>query len=58
MPPASSARLYAAWHEAGKPAELHVFGNGGHGWGMGREGYLSDVWLELFRNWLRFRKLL
>jgi acetyl esterase/lipase len=51
--PAASARLYAAWHEAGVPAELHVFGNGGHGWGMGREGYLSDIWIELFKNWLR-----
>jgi acetyl esterase/lipase len=50
--PISSARLYEAWHEAGKPVELHVFGSGGHGFGMNRLGLLSDQWTDLFRNWM------
>jgi acetyl esterase/lipase len=56
--PDSAARLYQAYHAAGKPAELHIFGNGGHGWGMAQEGHLSDIWIELFKNWLAARGLL
>jgi acetyl esterase/lipase len=52
IPPVSSARLYEAWHKAGKPAELHIFGNGAHGFGMNLEGILPAPWPELFRNWL------
>lgn len=50
--PISSARLYEAWHMAQKPAELHIFGNGAHGFGMNTEGILPAPWPELFRNWL------
>ena len=48
----SSAKLYADWHNAGSKAELHVFGNGGHGYGMLDAGFLSDIWPELLRRWL------
>lgn len=58
VPPAATARLYAAWREAGIPAELHVFGNGGHGWGMGTNGHLADAWFGLFSNWLEMRGLI
>lgn len=56
--PLSSSRLYEAWHKAGGPAELHVFGNGAHGWGMNQDGFLSDIWPVLLENWMRFRGLL
>ena len=56
--PVSSARLYEAWNKAGQSAELHVFANGGHGYGVAKEGILPDVWLDLFGNWLRARGLL
>jgi len=55
VPAASSIQLYEAWHAAGKSAELHIFGNGGHGWGMAKEGWLSDPWPDLLANWLRAR---
>ena len=58
VPPAAAARLYASWREAGIPAELHVFGNGGHGWGMGLSGDLPDAWFGLFSNWLEMRGLI
>jgi acetyl esterase/lipase len=58
VPPALSARLYQEWHRKRRPAELHVFGNGGHGWGMGQDGHLSDIWMSLFKNWLKARGLL
>ena len=53
--PISSARLYEAWHKAGIPAELHIFGNGGHGWGMGAGDLLPAPWIDLFGNWLKER---
>lgn len=53
VPALSSLRLYQAWHESGKPAELHIFGNGGHGYGMAKEGWLSDPWPDLLANWLK-----
>jgi fermentation-respiration switch protein FrsA (DUF1100 family) len=56
--PISSARLYEAWHKAGAPAELHIFGNGAHGFGMGDKGLLSDLWTKLLENWMRSRGLL
>lgn len=50
--PMSAPRLYQAWHTAGSKAELHVFGNGGHGYGMDEAGWLSDIWPELLRRWM------
>ena len=50
--PISSARLYEAWHRAGKSAELHIFANGGHGFGIRRQNLLSDQWIDLFRSWM------
>jgi acetyl esterase/lipase len=55
--PMSATRLYEAWHKAGGAAELHVFGNGAHGFGMLQEGHLSDIWTLLLLNWMRARKL-
>ena len=50
--PISSARLYEAWHKAGESVELHIFSNGGHGFGMLKQNLLSDPWIELFKNWM------
>lgn len=58
VPAVATSRLYEAWHMSGAPAELHVFGNGGHGWGMLAPGYLSDIWTVLLERWLRERGLI
>jgi acetyl esterase/lipase len=50
--PISSARLYEAWHKAGKPVELHIFASGGHGFGMLKPNLLPDPWIDLFKNWM------
>jgi acetyl esterase/lipase len=50
--PISSARLYEDWHIAGKSVELHIFANGGHGFGMHKQHLLSDPWTELFKHWM------
>ena len=56
--PAAAAKLYAAWHEAGIAAEFHVFGNGGHGWGMLKDGWLSDGWENLLERWMTLQGLM
>jgi acetyl esterase/lipase len=50
--PISGARLYEAWHAAGKSAELHIFAKGGHGFGMKKQHVPSDLWTDLFKAWL------
>ena len=44
--------LYADWSAADRPAEMHVFRRGQHGFGMVRQGMPSDTWTELFLAWL------
>ncbi len=44
--------LYADWTDADRPAELHIFARGGHGFGMVRQGLPADRWVELFGDWL------
>ena len=44
--------LYAAWRAAGRPAEIHCYAQGGHGFGMFEQGLPSDGWIERFGEWL------
>jgi acetyl esterase/lipase len=44
--------LYRDWSDADRPAELHVFARGGHGFGMVRRGLPVDRWVDLFGDWL------
>jgi len=44
--------LYADWSNADRPAELHIFARGGHGFGMIRQGIPVDRWTDLFADWL------
>lgn len=50
--------LVSAWQKAGKPVELHFFGQGGHGFGIAKQGVTSDLWAEEFLAWLRMRGLI
>jgi acetyl esterase/lipase len=56
--PIAGARLYEAWHAAGKSAELHIFSKGGHGFGMNTQHLPSDAWVDLFKTWLANQGLL
>jgi acetyl esterase/lipase len=47
-----SVQLYSAWLTAGKPAELHVYANGGHGFGTKTQKLPVDSWLDRFGAWL------
>ena len=44
--------LYADWSNADRPAELHIFAKGGHGFGMVRRGLPVDRWIDLLGDWL------
>lgn len=47
-----SLNLFAAWRKAGKQAELHLYGEGGHGFGMRVQGMPVDHWMETFYVWM------
>ena len=48
-----SAELYTAWLAAARPAELHAYAQGGHGFTLQPRGLPVDSWTLLFENWLR-----
>lgn len=43
--------LATAWYEAGRPVELHVYGGGGHGFGLGHKGTTSAGMIGQFIAW-------
>lgn len=45
--------LHSAWVAADRPAEVHQFRRGGHGFGMVDQEAPSDRWTDLFLAWLR-----
>jgi acetyl esterase/lipase len=51
--PVRGTDLYLAWYGARRPAELHVYASGGHGFGMQARGLPSDRWIERFEEWLQ-----
>ena len=48
-----SVALDERWTAVHKPAELHMFAKGGHGFGMKRQGLASDEWITNFWDWLQ-----
>jgi acetyl esterase/lipase len=53
-----SVDLFTAWNTVKKDAELHVFNQGGHGFGMRVQQTTSDTWIERFADWMIAQKLL
>lgn len=47
-----SIALYNKWLEAKYPVELHMYANGGHGFGMGEQNLPVDTWYWRFEEWL------
>jgi acetyl esterase/lipase len=48
----SSVHFFSALHAAGIPAELHVYGTGGHGFGMRKSDKLAAGWTTPLAAWL------
>jgi dienelactone hydrolase len=49
---AGALELHRAWHAARRPVELHVFEDGGHGFGMQTAGTASARWFDAFAAWI------
>lgn len=47
-----SIALYQKWTEAKKSAELHMYAQGGHGFGMHVHNIPTDHWIDRFADWL------
>jgi len=50
--------LYSAWRAAGHPVELHIYAQGGHGFGMRKQGLPADHWIDRFGEWLQIQGFL
>ncbi len=51
--PRASVSLYSAWRSVGRPAELHIYSKGRHGFALIQQHLPSDDWIEHFWAWLR-----
>lgn len=49
---ANCTKLYTQWTKAKKSAELHLFRNGRHGFGIRNQNLPTDHWIGLFYEWL------
>jgi acetyl esterase/lipase len=54
----TTTRVGQDWRDAGLPVELHVYPDGGHGFGVRQQGKSSDRWLDAYGAWLESRGLL
>jgi len=52
VPPEGSTQVFDLWTKAQRPAELHVYAVGGHGFGMRPKGRPVDHWPAAFEAWL------
>ena len=48
-----SLALYSTWRAAYHPVELHIYAQGGHGFGMRKQDLLADHWIDRFGEWLQ-----
>jgi predicted amidohydrolase/acetyl esterase/lipase len=56
--PEQSLALYRALRDAGVPAELHIYGEGGHGFGVRKTIRPVSNWSERCAEWLKHRGIL
>ena len=45
--------LVDKWKKVKVPAELHIFPDGGHGFGMNKKGKSCDAWTDLLAQWMQ-----
>ena len=54
-----AAKIYIALKRKNVPAELHIYQNGGHGYGIRpRENSVISSWPDRATDWMRIRKLI
>ena len=52
VPPANSIRFYNALKEHKRPASIHIYPSGGHGWGFRDSFKYKAQWQEALLEWL------
>lgn len=50
--------VITAWQKAGRSVELHLYSQGGHGFGIPKKGTTSDLWTEQFLTWMAAENML
>ncbi len=58
VPPRNTIEFYLAMKKNKVPAELHIFRDGGHGFGIRKSNLPADQWPELFYTWLKAQKVI
>ena len=53
VPPRNSIEFYMALKKNKIPAEMHIFRDGGHGFGMTKKNLPVDQWPNLFAQWMK-----
>jgi len=53
VPPRNSIEFYMALKRNKIPAEMHIFRDGGHGFGMNKKNLPVDQWPNLFAQWMK-----
>ena len=53
VPVDQSLTIFARWTAANRPAELHIYQSGGHGFGMTRHNLPVDDWIKAYEAWLK-----
>ena len=56
-PPGHGILLFQTLSAAGASAELHMFRDGGHGWGLGKPEQVISQWPALFAHWAQSLKI-
>ena len=58
VPPENSIYFYLALRKANVSAEMHIYENGGHGFGLGKEKTAASSWPSRCADWMRGQGLL
>jgi acetyl esterase/lipase len=54
----AAVSLYSEWVTAKHSAELHIYAQGGHGFGLNRQGLPTDTWTDRFIDWMTLQGFL
>ncbi|PKP86084.1 MAG: alpha/beta hydrolase [Alphaproteobacteria bacterium HGW-Alphaproteobacteria-17] len=57
-PPGHGILLFQKLIAAGASAELHLFRDGGHGWGLGKPEQVISQWPALFAQWAQSHEII
>ncbi|MDR3712192.1 MAG: alpha/beta hydrolase [Puia sp.] len=54
----AAVSLYSSWVTAKHTAELHIYAQGGHGFGLNKQGLPTDTWTDRFTDWMALQGFL